>query len=485
MSDLSQGSGWWQASSGKWYPPELDPQLAIPAPPSGPDSPPGPTTNQQMHSPAPNRPSYVPTVLISLFFGLFGLIPAIRHSRMARGRGFPERGYWWAFGSILAGEVLVGVVLPVVLLVVLTSAAFHSTPRHIPPALPSNGTHLNPIRNREPGRTPTGSWSTGRQINTKHKNYTLDSIISASCPTTSFCVAVGDGGYEFTYSGGSWSAGRRIDSNAFLSSISCPTVSFCVAADPRGYVFTYSGGSWSAGRQIDTKTHASVYYGAHEDLNSVSCPTTSFCVAVGLGGFEFTYSGGSWSPGRQIDTNTFGQGHHYPLSSVSCASASFCVAVGTDGYEFTYSGGSWSAGQKIATDALDSVSCPTAGFCVAVGLGGYSLTDSQLRRLSARAARRLASRGYSEFTFSGGSWSPGLGIGTKPGLDSVSCPTTGFCVAVDSRGNEYTYSGGSWSPGRRIDTNNFAILFSVSCPTAGFCVAVDAGGYEYTYSREK
>ena len=28
MSDTSQGPGWWQASDGKWYPPETHPQYA-------------------------------------------------------------------------------------------------------------------------------------------------------------------------------------------------------------------------------------------------------------------------------------------------------------------------------------------------------------------------------------------------------------------------------------------------------------------------
>jgi hypothetical protein len=52
-------------------------------------------------------------------------------------------------------------------------------------------------------------------------------------------------------------------------------------------------------------------------------------------------------------------------------------------------------------------------------------------------------------------------------------------------GSEYTYSGGSWSVGQRIDNNNNDLLNSVSCPTASFCVAVDNNGYEFTYSGAK
>ncbi len=34
MSDRSQGPGWWQASDGRWYPPEQSPGLAQPVPPT-------------------------------------------------------------------------------------------------------------------------------------------------------------------------------------------------------------------------------------------------------------------------------------------------------------------------------------------------------------------------------------------------------------------------------------------------------------------
>ena len=45
MSDRSPGPGWWQASDGKWYPPESAPGYQSPAPgvsPASPDPQPGP-----------------------------------------------------------------------------------------------------------------------------------------------------------------------------------------------------------------------------------------------------------------------------------------------------------------------------------------------------------------------------------------------------------------------------------------------------------
>ena len=39
MSDVSQGPGWWQASDGKWYPPQQAPTAAPPPPPQPPPQP--------------------------------------------------------------------------------------------------------------------------------------------------------------------------------------------------------------------------------------------------------------------------------------------------------------------------------------------------------------------------------------------------------------------------------------------------------------
>jgi hypothetical protein len=63
------------------------------------------------------------------------------------------------------------------------------------------------------------------------------SIGSVSCPTASFCVAVGSDGSEAEWNGSSWSAFRSIDPNLVnkgqpmggLEAVSCPTADFCAA----------------------------------------------------------------------------------------------------------------------------------------------------------------------------------------------------------------------------------------------------------------
>ena len=53
----------------------------------------------------------------------------------------------------------------------------------------------------------------------------------------------------------------------------------------------------------------------------------------------------------------------------------------------------------------------------------------------------------------------------------MSCPTTTFCVAVDTAGNAYTYNGSTWTA-TPIDAANLT-LYSVSCPSSSFCAAID------------
>src|SRR5664280_498213 len=88
MSDVSQGEGWWQASDGKWYPPEQQPNDQLPTPPpqaaaESPGDQPGVVANPGVSRPAfsfdvkrwskPERITVIATLvlLISLFLPWF------------------------------------------------------------------------------------------------------------------------------------------------------------------------------------------------------------------------------------------------------------------------------------------------------------------------------------------------------------------------------------------------------------------------------
>lgn len=64
------------------------------------------------YQPAPVvLPSLVPTVLITLFFGIFGLIPAAMGASKAQAAGMDGSRYWKAFGLVLVIEVIIGILL--------------------------------------------------------------------------------------------------------------------------------------------------------------------------------------------------------------------------------------------------------------------------------------------------------------------------------------------------------------------------------------
>ena len=56
-------------------------------------------------------PTVWPTILVTFFLGLFGLIPAIMHTNRAKQAGRPTSNYWVAFGCTTAANVLLWVIV--------------------------------------------------------------------------------------------------------------------------------------------------------------------------------------------------------------------------------------------------------------------------------------------------------------------------------------------------------------------------------------
>ncbi len=247
-------------------------------------------------------------------------------------------------------------------------------------------------------------------------------ITTMSCPTATYCVGTSTNGYIYTLSSGTWSQGQQVDTNSNqpvegftgpgtnslgqLTSISCPTTTFCAAVDNGGYAFIYSAGSWSAGQQIYTNGGSStaILNGTvSAEINAVSCANPNFCIALDNGGTINTYSDGVWSSSQQVDNSG-------TWVAVSCAPTEFCVGVDASGSALIYSGGSWSAGQRIDTGpngygVLNSASCPTTGFCVVADQTGNVLN------------------------YASGTWSPPQPIYKRGGLN-ISCVTANFCMGI-------------------------------------------------------
>ena len=127
---------------------------------------------------------------------------------------------------------------------------------------------------------------------------------------------------------------------------------------------------------------------------------------------------------------------------------------------------SWSIVNVDGANAIESISCPTSALCVAVDDNGNVLTSTN--PTGGRSA-----------------WSTPVSIDTTQ-INAVSCPSISLCVAVDSNGNVLTSNptgGSGWSKPIAIDEEGGGDnddLSDVSCASPSLCVAVDREGYVLT-----
>jgi hypothetical protein len=188
-------------------------------------------------------------------------------------------------------------------------------------------------------------------------------------------------------------------------------------------------------------------------LGTVSCTSPSFCIGLDLAsGSAFRWNGTSWSAPVRIETGAYLDAGY--AMYLSCVSDTFCMAVDANGNSFTYDGTSWSSAISIGLGAT-AVSCATPTFCMATG-GGQAAV------------------------FSGSSWSAPVTISSVDQIESVSCPSDSFCLAVSATGLAYTYSTSGWSSS--VDADAPISLLQVSCADATFCVAVSSTGRAYFYN---
>jgi hypothetical protein len=129
----------------------------------------------------------------------------------------------------------------------------------------------------------------------------------------------------------------------------------------------------------------------------------------------------------------------------------------------------WTAPAGVDVQPIDSISCPSTALCVAVDRGGHVLWSTD------PAGGRLT-------------WAAADVDGSSE-ITSVSCPSTTLCVAVDGAGNVITSpdpTGGAaaWTVAHfdpsttqnNTDNAGSVLVRGVSCPSTGLCVAVDAAG---------
>jgi len=139
MSDFSQGPGWWQASDGKWYPPEqasgYQPPPGVPGAP-GPYAPSGYGYGYATTPVAPRTDglaigalvsAIVGVVLMIFCVGLLGTIAAIPMGFVSRKRIRESGGALQGEGLALAGAIIGIVATAGYLLLIVLVLAFGDT----------------------------------------------------------------------------------------------------------------------------------------------------------------------------------------------------------------------------------------------------------------------------------------------------------------------------------------------------------------------
>jgi hypothetical protein len=288
---------------------------------------------------------------------------------------------------------------------------------------------------------------------------TSSQLLSVSCESPSTCMAVGNYTYasgdtfQFgeEWSGASWTAtpiAPLVGSlSSDLTSVSCPSATFCTAVgDGTSRKNTevavdeqWNGRNWTL-RSVPLPGGATFV-----DMTGVACTSASACTAVGSvgtrnpsSGDEFTlaerWNGSKWA--RQATANPGGELYR-ELQSVTCSSTSSCVAVGNvtnaartdETLSEQWSAGKW---KTVATPRvaavhyrnLFGVSCSSASSCVAVGY--VQSTNSSYVDLAEGS--------------NGATWqvqaTPPVPGASYNELFSVSCTADGTCVAVGSNAAE-------------------------------------------------
>jgi hypothetical protein len=276
-----------------------------------------------------------------------------------------------------------------------------------------------------------------------------------SCASTHFCMAVGTStgtDYAVEFNGIRWEAARTLERfKGEVVSLSCPTVGWCVAVTDLAGATVLKDGRWSRLTTLDPNP-GPPYPGM---ANAVSCTSPRFCVAVDGQGRAETYNGTSWTKPEHVDQD-------FPLTDVSCGATGRCVAVDGDGHVLEFRDGHWSAPKPVDTSPFTTISCVGSDFCVAIDLRGRtvvlkgsgwshptaidSLANAPVEASCPRQQKCVAVDSSGRvLSLSGHGWTAPVvpevnSESFSNSLVDVSCPIghASFCAAVDASGDAWT-----------------------------------------------
>ncbi len=358
------------------------------------------------------------------------------------------------------------------------------------------------------------SWTV--QTIPKPSNTNDFALTGLACSGVAACTAVG-ASYVGTFAyplaerwdGSNWTEQSVASTGSAVSSffgVSCPSATFCMAvgdspATQPGTIGAtlaeqWSGGVWS----LESTQNVS---GAIDNaLTSVSCVGSNSCMAVGnatpssnVQPLSEAWNAGAWS----ITTAPLPAGANGgSLAAVACSATTACATAGfaennvsgvrTAMFQ-SWDGTAW-AGVALQSplgvqgDSLSAVSCPTSNACTAVG--GFRNTAGRFVSLAER--------------WDGATWAvqstPNPSGETVSRLSGVSCPSASTCIAVGTTfGGKHPaplaeqWDGTKWVIQSLPSPNsNAPELSAISCASAASCIAVGAysgsGGYHTPFAEQ-
>lgn len=224
-----------------------------------------------------------------------------------------------------------------------------------------------------------------------------------------------------------------------LSSVSCVSATSCMAVGETDYksgAVVNLAESWRRSFYLVKVLQP----GPSVALGNVSCVSSDSCFVLGLTANAIT-AFANWRNTSSTKWSLLPGGNNIDLVALSCPAATRCVAVGFGGQGTlrktlveSWSGKRWSVvgtpnrGPSHDYDDLNSVSCASPRFCVAVGTYGLQIRT------------RLSSSKTLLEMWNGTRWSVVASRNAGPpsdfdSLNSVACYSPTFCIAVGSYAN--------------------------------------------------
>ncbi len=293
-------------------------------------------------------------------------------------------------------------------------------------------------------------------------------IEEVDCAGAGLCLAADGDGHLFTSTDPTGGPGKWRAADVSASSITCPTSTFCAALGGAGLEISDDPNGGTSAWQSVT---------APAGLSGLTCPSPSLCVAAGLDStgdgvvYTSTDPAAGASAWQAADLGSEAPGG----LALTCLTATFCVGTtGTTVLTSTDPTGGATAWQITPLAALGfggfaAMQCPSTHLCVALGEtqdpnGGPSTfyvvnSTDPTGGITAWHLNSDPVSGYWYFP------------------DELDCPSTSECYQFSEGQGIWTSTNPSAAHPSWLFSSDTTKLFTVSCGTVSLCVGSFQGGY--------